>query len=256
MKGHLMCDRMKVKLDRGEFCRGVHIPSCDLNFYEIAALTGMDYVWIDTEHAASTRSSVVNGIIALQARGVSAVVRVRKCDAELAKPFLDNGADGIVFPMVNTPEQAAMAVAACRYPPRGTRGFGPVRANDYGGMDPIRQIAYADANVMPIIQIEHHLAVERLDAIFSVEGVSYAVIGPMDLSLSVGKPGRMNDPEVHGMLETIYEKARRYNVKLGLSMGLDRILYDDAKEHGALFISAGNPYEFFKRGILEWMPQA
>ncbi len=249
-----MCPRLREKLDRGEFCRGVHVPSCDLNFYEIAALTGMDYVWIDTEHAASTRSSVVNGIIALQALGVSAIVRVPECDPVLAKPFLDNGADGIVFPMVNTPQQAALAVSACRYPPRGVRGFGPVRASDYGGMSATKQIAFADAHVMPIIQIEHHLAVEHLDEIFSVEGVEYAVIGPMDLSLSVGKAGQMDDTEVRGMLDAIFAGAKRHGMKVGFSMGLNKALYQYGRENGALFISAGNPYEFFKKGILDWMP--
>lgn len=255
MNGRLMCGRMKEKLDRGEFCRGVHIPSSDLSFYEIAALADMDYVWIDTEHAAADRAVVRDGMMVLQARGISAIVRVPKCDAVLAKPFLDNGADGIVFPMVNSADEAAIAVAACRYPPQGTRGYGPLRASDFGMLPAGEQIAFANRQVMPIIQIEHHLAVERLDSILDVEGVAYAVIGPMDLSLSVGKPGQLDDPEVRQMLETIFAKCRSRGVKLGLSMGLDRALYDYGVANGALFISAGNPYAFFLKGMREWMPE-
>lgn len=251
----LMCDRLKKKLAAGEFCKGFHCSSSDPQLYEVAAVSGIDYVWIDTEHAAVNMESVLAGMMIVQAQGVSVIVRVAQCDPVLAKPYLDNGADGIVFPMVNTVEEAKLAVAACRYPPEGVRGFGPLRANGYGAMGAADQVAFADKQVMPIIQIEHYEAVKNLDGILSVEGIDYAVIGPMDLSASVGKVGQLDDPEVSGMLDTIFEKCKAHNVKVGVSTGPNRKLYDRCRARGAGFISMGNPYAFAKYGIEQWLFQ-
>ena len=250
---NLMCDRLKTKLDSGEFCKGFHCSSSDLALYEVAATTGIDYIWIDTEHAAISPESVQHGMMVAQALGVSVIVRVANCDPVLAKPYLDNGADGIVFPMVNTAEQARLAVAACRYPLAGVRGFGPQRANGYGAMGAAQQVAFGDKQVMPIIQIEHYEAVNNLDEILSVEGVEYAVIGPMDLSASVGKVGQLDDPEVSGMLDTIFAKCKEHNVKVGVSTGPNRKLYERSRAQGASFISMGNPYVFAKYGIDQWL---
>lgn len=254
MTSGTMCGHFKQKLASGEFCQGVHCSSNDVAFYEINALMGMDYVWIDTEHAAVSLPAIICGMSVLQARGVSAVIRIAKCDATLAKPYLDNGADGIVFPMVNTPEQAEIAVKACRYPPKGVRGYGPLRANAFGEMKAAEQIEFADDHVMPIIQIEHHIAIERLDEILSVDGVQYAVLGPMDLSLSVGKAGQLEDSEVIGMIKAAFDKCAKHNVKLGVSMGLDRRFFEYCSGLGAAFISAGNPYSFYKYALGEWLP--
>lgn len=249
----IMCDRMRSKLADGERCKGIHCSSSDMALYEIAALSGIDYVWIDTEHAAIHMENVVNAMMILQARGVSAIVRVASCDPVLAKPYLDNGADGIVFPMVNTAEQARLAVAACRYPLTGIRGFGPRRCNDYGAMNAAGQLAYADKHVMPIIQLEHCEAVKNLDEILSVEGVEYAVIGAMDLSASVGKTGQLDDPEVKGMLDTIFAKCKEHNVKIGLTTGPNRKLYEYCLKQGADFVSMGDPISCLENAIRQWL---
>ena len=245
----IMCDRMRSKMEAGQMCKGIHCSSADMTLYEVAALSGIDYVWLDTEHAAINMESILNGMMVLQGRGVSAIVRVANCDPVLAKTYLDNGADGIVFPMVCTAEQARLAVAACRYPPKGIRGFGPRRCYDYGNMPAAQQVEYADKHVMPIIQIEHVDAVNNLDEILAVEGVEYAVIGPMDLSLSVGKVGQLEDPEVKGMLDTIIDKCKARGVKIGLSTGPNRKLYEYCMEKKIDFISVGNPVSYLKRGI-------
>lgn len=249
----IMCDHMRSKLEAGQLCKGIHCSSSDMTLFEQAALTGIDYVWIDTEHAAIHAESVLNGMMVLQGRGVSAIVRVPNCDPVLAKSYLDNGAEGIVFPMVNTAEQARLAVAACRYPPVGVRGFGPRRCYDYGDMSAAEQMEYANKHVMPIIQIEHYEAVNNLDEILSVEGVDYAVIGPMDLSASVGKVGQLEDPEVRGLLDTIFAKCKAHNVKIGVSTGPNRKLYEYCLAQGVDFISMGNPCSFLKYGIKQWL---
>lgn len=246
-----MNDRLKRKLDENEFAFGVHCSTTDLGFYEMACAADVDYIWIDTEHSPMTVRDVYNAVIVTQLGGASAVVRVPKCDPVLAKPYLDMGADGIVFPMVNSPEEAEAVVRGCKYPMRGDRGFGPIRANGYGDVGAEKHIERSNAVVIPIIQIEHHLAVERIDEILSVEGVEYAVLGHMDLSSSVGKAGRLKDPEVDGMIREVFSACKRHGVKLGMSLGIAPELYDFGRNNGASFISMGNQYSFYREGLIK-----
>lgn len=231
----------------GKPAYGVHCVSADLAFYEIAGLVGYDFVWIDTEHAAITLPMVLSGISAVQAKGAGALVRIAKNDPVLAKPILEMGADGIIFPMINTPEDAEKAVQACLYPPEGCRGFGPLRANDYGGVPAQVYMEQANREMLKIIQIEHVDAVRNLDEILEVKGIDLVVCGPMDLSASVNKAGKMKDPEVRGLMDTIIQKSKAAKIPFGISMGYDLELRDYWKNAGASFLSMGNPYIYFKK---------
>ena len=240
-------DRIDAAWAAGRTAYGVHCVSADLAFYEISGLVGYDFVWIDTEHAAITLPMVLSGISAAQSNGCAAVVRVAKNDPVLAKPILEMGADGIIFPMVNSAEDAERAVKACLYPPAGCRGFGPLRANGYGSIPAGQFREKADRSVLKIIQIEHVDAVNALDEILEVKGIDLAVCGPMDLSASVDRLGQMSDPLVKELMDTIIRKCRRAKVPFGISMGYDMALRAYWREQGASFISMGNPYIFFKR---------
>lgn len=230
----------------GKPAYGVHCVSADLAFYEIAGLVGYDFMWIDTEHAAITLPMVLSGISATQAAGCSALVRIAKNDPALAKPILEMGADGIIFPMINNAADAEKAVQACLYPPEGCRGFGPLRANQYGNIPAQQYMADANKNILKMIQIEHIDAVNALDEILEVKGIDLVVCGPMDLSASVNKAGKMNDPEVKELMDTIIRKCKVAKVPFGISMGYDLELRKYWKEAGASFISMGNPYIFFR----------
>ena len=117
--------------------------------------------------------------------------------------------------MVNSAADAERAVSACRYPLRGDRGCSLRRVIRYGA-DPVeRYLAQAEKEPLVILQMEHFQAVRNLDAILAVPGVDSICIGPYDLSSSVGKPGRFNDPEVSGMIDEICRKTRAAGVLLG-----------------------------------------
>ena len=114
---------------------GAVISMSDPTVCELAGDCGMDFCWIDAEHCPMTIETVRDHLLALRGTGCAGFVRVRECDPMIIKPYLDLAPDGIICPMVNTPELAEAAVAACRYPPLGIRGWGPRRGVGYGGFD-------------------------------------------------------------------------------------------------------------------------
>ena len=125
-------NRVKTALAEGRPALGTHCSSEDIGLYEMCGPLGYDYVWIDNEHAGLTVPIVRNGIVGTNAGGCAALVRIRCNDPALVKPILECGPDGIIFPMINCPDEAEKAVKSCLYPPMGTRGFGPLRAINYG----------------------------------------------------------------------------------------------------------------------------
>ena len=144
---------------------GAVISMSDPTVCELAGDCGMDFCWIDAEHCPMTIETVRDHLLALRGTGCAGFVRVRECDPMIIKPYLDLAPDGIICPMVNTPELAEAAVAACRYPPLGIRGWGPRRGVGYGGADTQAYIKESEHYPLVICQIEHIDAVRNLDKI-------------------------------------------------------------------------------------------
>ncbi len=166
---------------------------------EIAADAGWDAVMIDQQHGAGGNPELLGCLTAARAAGVPAIVRVAQLDYGLIGRALDAGAQGVMVPMVQTPEDAARLVHAVKYPPLGGRSIGPYRARllidgDY----------FAAANGWTIAcgQIETALAVENIDAICATEGFDMICIGPNDLAISLSL-GQDRDIGSQRMLETI-----------------------------------------------------
>ena len=248
--------RIRKKLEIGALCFGTHCSTTDADFYEMCGLLDYDYVWIDNEHAGMTQPMIKNAIIATNAGGVCAFVRVPDHEMAHIKPVLECGPDGIIFPMVNTAEQARKCVSICTYPPKGTRGFGPLRGIDYGMKSLEEYIATADQSLLKIMQCEHIESVTNLDEILQVPGVDAIICGPMDLSASVGKMGNYYDPEVLGLMQTIIDKCKAHNKPFGLSIGLDLRLVQYWIEQGASFLSMGTPQDYFREMSKDVVKQA
>ena len=119
-------------LESGRTAIGTHISFADSTATEIMGRAGYDYLWIDTEHTSFSLEDLRNHLVAAEAAGIAAIVRVPEVSQVEAKPILEMGPAGIVFPQVNSYELALEAVAACRYPPKGNRGWGPRRAMHFG----------------------------------------------------------------------------------------------------------------------------
>ena len=212
-------NRLFDNLAAGRTSIGSVTTMSDLVASELAGDCGMDFVWIDAEHAPHTVRDVQSHLIALRGTGCAGLVRVRADEPMLIKPYLDLAPDGIIVPMVNTPELAEAAVAACRYPPTGVRGCGVRRAVRYGAVDFFDYLKASERWPLVICQIEHIDAVRNLDKILKVPGVDSFCIGPCDLSGSMGRLNQMDDPELNRVIDEVALKIKKAGKWLGTAAG-------------------------------------
>ncbi|MHA1380973.1 MAG: HpcH/HpaI aldolase family protein [Candidatus Helarchaeota archaeon] len=204
---------LKEKLRKNQLTLGSWITIGHHSIVEIMASADFDWLTIDMEHSALVLSEVQNLISNIQSNNISALVRVGKNDDLIIKRVLDAGADGIIVPMVNTKEDAERAVKSVFYPPIGNRGVGLARAQKYGlGFDEYKNKI---AELVIIAQIEHIDAVKNIDEILSVEEIDGIIIGPYDLSGSMGKPGRYNESDVIHAIESVIKSCKKNNKVLG-----------------------------------------
>lgn len=182
---------------------------------EIMAKAGFDWVVIDLEHSVMDISLTGDLIRVIDLCGAAPLVRLTSNDPNQIKRVMDAGAHGIVVPMVNSAADAAKAVAATRYPPRGTRGVGLGRAHGYG-VSFQDYLAWQHEGPVVIAQIEHKDAIEQLDAILTVPGIDGFIVGPYDLSCSMGIPGQFEDEAFVRSMTRIREAGKRIGCPAGL----------------------------------------
>lgn len=173
---------------------------------EIMAKAGFDWLTVDLEHSVITEREAEELIRIIELCGVTPLVRLSSNDPVQSKRVMDAGAHGVIVPMVNSRDDAERAVAAVKYPPLGKRGVGLARAQGYGTRFEEYQ-AWLAAESVVIVQVEHIQAVERLDDILCVEGVDGFLVGPYDLSGSLGVPGQLEHPSVIQALNEIRRVA-------------------------------------------------
>lgn len=130
-----------------------------------------DFLWIDGEHSFLSDGDIFNHILAAKAAGAASLVRIPWNDPVLAKPILEMGPDGIIFPMVCNKDEARAAIDACLYPPYGHRGWGPIRSIDYGALNPQEYVSSLPNRIYKVIQIETYYAVDALEEILCVDGI-------------------------------------------------------------------------------------
>ena len=233
-------DRMK----NGEFIIGTHVNLSDISISELMGALGFEFVWIEGEHSHLDKQTILNHIIACKAANTAAFVRIPWNDPVLAKPVLEMGLDGIIFPFICTAEEAKAAVAACTYPPNGVRGYGPKRAGKYGTMSSSEYLADVDKSFLKIMQIEHVDAVNNLEKIIAVNGVDTIVVGPNDLSCSIGLTGQPRHPDVMALMDTIAKKCKAANMPFGVSMTYDKNSIADWIRRGVSWMAAGNDINY------------
>lgn len=196
---------LKTKLNNNELTIGSWITIGHPSVIEVLSNAGFDWFTIDMEHTTIDYSTAQTLISTIQSKGMSALVRVSKNDEVYIKRVLDAGADGVIVPMINNADDAKKAVEFVKYPPEGKRGVGLYRAQKFGfGFEKYKK--WLSDNVVIIAQIEHFEAVNNIEEIISTKGIDGVIIGPYDLSGSMGIPGEFDDPKVVTALET-FEKA-------------------------------------------------
>jgi len=182
---------------------------------EIMARAGFDWLVVDLEHSTIGLDTAGELIRTIDLCGVVPLVRLTSNHEDQIKRVMDAGAHGIIVPMVNSAADAARAVAATRYGPRGTRGVGLARAQGYGtSFDDYLQWQSDGPTV--IVQIEHKDAIDQLPEILRVPGVDGFIIGPYDLSCSLGIPGQFDRDEFRTAMTRILETGKRLGCPAGL----------------------------------------
>lgn len=209
-RGHL-----KARLARHELTVGTWVTLGHPAIAEIMGRAGFDWVVLDTEHSVIDTGDIQPLLQALDAAQCPGLVRLTSNHPDQIKRAMDAGATGIVVPMVDTPELARRAVDAVYYPPRGRRGVGLARGQGYGAG--FRDyVEWLEQNAVVIVMIEHIEAVARMEEILAVPGVDGFIIGPYDLSASMGKPGAFDDAEVIDAIEAIRAGGRKARKPGGL----------------------------------------
>lgn len=180
---------------------------------EIMAHQGYDSLTIDMQHGAMGYQTAVTMLQAISTTPVVPLLRVPWHDPGLMMRLLDAGAYGLICPMVNTAAMAETFVAACRYPPRGNRSFGPNRATLYSGSGSSAAYASAaDSEILLLAMIETREGLENLEEIIATPGLDGVYVGPGDLSLALGAPPSMapSDATVAAAIASTLECARRH----------------------------------------------
>jgi 2-keto-3-deoxy-L-rhamnonate aldolase RhmA len=181
---------------------------------EMMADVGFDWLFVDGEHGALEPRDI-EGILQAAGNRAACLVRVPASEETPIKKALDLGAAGVIVPQVNTAAQAAQVVDFCRYPPAGRRGVGLARAHGYGLWFG-DYIADANAQVSVVVQAEHIHAVENIGQIVEVEGIDAVLVGPYDLSASMGRMGQIDHPAVIEAIDHVTKTCQAANVRLGI----------------------------------------
>ena len=199
----------------GKLCKGCVVTFTDPAITELSAEAGFDFCWIDGEHGVLDRTTAMLHIMALKGTGCAPFYRVPACDHTEIKRVIDLAPAGIIVPMVMNEKDAEYAVNACRYPLAGNRGCGMRRGHCYGTMPMDQYMENAKSDPLVILQIEHIEAVRNLDKILQVPGINSILIGPYDLTTSMGLPGQWNHPDVIAAIDSVCEKTRNAGILLG-----------------------------------------
>jgi len=242
-------NRFRETVRRGGVCIGAAVSFSDPTVSEALGGAGLDFLWIDMEHAPLSVETVQAHVMAADLVGTAPLVRVPWNDPVVIKQVLDVGAAGIIVPMVRSAAEARQAVAACRYPPDGVRGFGPRRPSGYGRIAGATVCESANRSVLAVVQIEHIDAVQSLDEILDVPGLDAIYLGTGDLAGSMGIPPETVHPALEQAIATVIHKARQKKICAGLTVE------DDVEgalkwiDEGVQWLAVGDDYRLLVRTI-------
>ena len=242
---------LKEKLKKRQLTIGSWLTIGHPAVAEIMAKAGFDWLTLDMEHSSISMSEAEQLIRVIDLCGVTPLVRIPQNDPDYIKKVMDIGSHGIVVPLVNSKADAEAAVSAVKYPPEGKRGVGLGRAQKYS-LDFESYRKWNQENSVVIALIEDIKAVENLDSIMSVKGIDGFIVGPYDLSGSLGCPGEFDDPKVKEALDEIYNKS----LKNGYLVGQHVVDPDPAKvidkiKKGYKFIGFGTDFLFLNTKCTE-----
>ncbi len=243
---------VKQKLRRGEVSFGTWLAFGDLYATRLLARMGFDWLTLDIEHSAIDWSQATSIFGAIADAGCVPLARVPEGSHHYIKRVLDAGAHGIVVPMVDTVEQAKVAIAAAYYPPTGNRSVGGGMHSMNFGATAADYYNQANDNILVVLQTESPRGVENAEAIYSLPGVDAIFIGPNDLRFQMRTPdGTFPTAEQH---EAAVQRVITAGKKVNCPTGIHAFDPQDAlkrAEQGMRFIAVGSDLRFMSQKAQE-----
>jgi 2-keto-3-deoxy-L-rhamnonate aldolase RhmA len=215
-------DDLRQKLLQGKTVYGTCITSNAARWPSLVADSGLDFVFLDTEHIAIDRTDLSRMCLDYQARGLTPIVRIRRPDPYRASQAIDDGAIGVIAPYLENTTQIKDLIGAVKYRPLKGEKLEEIlcgKATPRPEMDEyIKQFNHGN---LCIANIESVPAIERLDELLSLRGLDAVFIGPHDLSINMGIPEQYDHPDFIAMVKTIIQKAKKYSLGVGIHFSLN-----------------------------------
>lgn len=243
---NLQTNEFKKAILSGKPQIGLWISLCHNYAAEAVASAGFDWVLLDMEHSPNEVAGVLGQLQAFDSSSTTAITRPMWNDSVVVKRLLDIGSPGLLFPMVQSVEEAQAAVSAVRYPPRGIRGVGTThRANKFGRITDYFERVEEETCVL--VQVETRHALERVEAIAAVDGIDGVFFGPSDIAADFGKLGQANDGEVWQAIDEAAQKVMALGKPVGtLVSTVERGV--DLLNAGYSFVACGSDLGLLARG--------
>lgn len=236
-------NRMKLKMQSGEVALGMILRV--VRGVEVAAIAqsaGFDCIYIDLEHCSFSLETVSQLSIAATAMGITPIVRVPSLDSAFVGRTLETGAQGIIVPQLETPEEAEALVRAAKFPPRGNRSWLSINPHlQYRAAPAVEAMQAINDATLVVVMIESTTGVSNADKIAAVEGIDMLLVGTNDLCNSLGVPGQFDHDDVRHAYTVVADACRQHGKILGVG-GLNSRpdLARGFVEMGARYISAGS----------------
>jgi 2-dehydro-3-deoxyglucarate aldolase len=244
---------LKKKLKNNELTIGSWIMMNDPMSVEVMSLAGFEWLVVDIEHTSIDLQTLENLIRTIQSKNIKALVRVSKNEEVIIKRVLDMGADGIIIPMVCSKEDVIKVINYAKYPPIGKRGVGLYRASGYG-TEFEEYKKWVDDELVIIAQIEHIDAVNNIDEILQVKGIDGTIIGPYDLSGSMGHPGEFEREDVKKAVEKVLDCCKVFNIPSGFHVvDTEPEKLQEKISQGCTFLAYGIDYFFMRDAAINGM---
>jgi 4-hydroxy-2-oxoheptanedioate aldolase len=245
-------NRMKQKLREGQSVFGGLLRTPEPSLVEVLGYAGYDYVVLDAEHGAHSFEALDTLILSAYASNVTPIVRINDNTPGLIMRVLDLGAQGVLVPHIRNADDARRAVSAALYPPDGSRGIGPNRGSQFGAIPNDEYFKSINQEVAVMLMMEEAGAVEAIDAITDVKGITALSIGLSDLSGSLGVPGQADHPSVQAAVDKLMSMAARKGIPVSLSVrGVEEVR--DALKRGARLASIGTLETVLYQALKGWL---
>ncbi len=209
-------NKLKRTLKSGEAAFGTFVTCNSPDMVEILALSGFDFIVIDTEHGPLSVESTINLIRAAELRGMTPITRVTENTQTKILRSLDVGAHGVQVPQVNNKSDAEKVVEYSKYFPLGNRGVALPRAADFATVAPLEYFKTNNAESLIVVHCENKIGLENIEEIASVPEVDVIFLGPFDMSQSLGIPGQVTHPLVEDAAQRVLDACKKYNKAAGI----------------------------------------